>query len=125
MQSAQSEPLPTRRPSPAPRRFPQDDVAGMLQYAFTVAMSLIQNRQFRNTVLRALIELYRNLATPDYVNMCQCLIFLDDASAVAQVLEKLIRGTQVPNVIRVAGMCQCVCSKWRLTGRPQGVTQSW
>ena len=73
----------------------QDDVAGMLQYAFTVAMSLIQNRQFRNTVLRALIELYRNLTTPDYVNMCQCLIFLDDAGAVAQVLEKLIRGTQV------------------------------
>ncbi|XP_037088868.1 26S proteasome non-ATPase regulatory subunit 1-like [Pollicipes pollicipes] len=71
-----------------------DDVAGMLQYAFTVAMSLIQNRQFRNAVLRALVDLYRNLATPDYVNMCQCLIFLDDPSAVAQVLERLIRGTQ-------------------------------
>ncbi|XP_057333069.1 26S proteasome non-ATPase regulatory subunit 1 [Microplitis mediator] len=71
-----------------------DDVAGMLSYAFQVAMSLIQNRGFRNTVLRCLVNLYRNLGTPDYVNMCQCLIFLDDPLAVAELLDRLSRGTQ-------------------------------
>lgn len=72
----------------------QDDVAGMLSYAFQVVMSLIQNRAFRNTVLRCLVNLYRNLGTPDYVNMCQCLIFLDDPLAVAELLDRLSKGSQ-------------------------------
>lgn len=67
-----------------------DDVNGMLAYAFQVAMSLIQNRGFRNTVLRCLVSLYRSLAVPDYVNMCQCLIYLEDPLAVAEILDKLI-----------------------------------
>ncbi|XP_034939926.1 26S proteasome non-ATPase regulatory subunit 1 [Chelonus insularis] len=71
-----------------------DDVAGMLLYAFQVAMSLIQNRGFRNTVLRCLVRLYRDLGTPDYVNMCQCLIFLDDPLAVAELLDRLSKGSQ-------------------------------
>ena len=71
-----------------------DDVAGMLQYAFQVAMSLIQNRGFRNLVLRSLVALYRDLEIPDYVNMCQCLIFLDDPLAVADVLEKLSKDSE-------------------------------
>ncbi|XP_012539025.1 26S proteasome non-ATPase regulatory subunit 1 [Monomorium pharaonis] len=70
-----------------------DDVSGMLSYAFQVAMSLIQNRGFRNTVLRCLVSLYRNLETPDYVNMCQCLIFLDDPLAVAELLDRLSKGS--------------------------------
>lgn len=72
-----------------------DDVAGMLSYAFQVAMSLIQNRGFRNTVLRTLVGLYRGLTTPDYVNMCQCLIFLDDPMSVAEILDKLAQGKEV------------------------------
>lgn len=69
-----------------------DDVPGMLAYSSKVAMTLMQNRTFRDEVLRALVKLYKNLATPDYVNMCQCLIFLDDAQSVADVLIRLIKG---------------------------------
>lgn len=68
-----------------------DDVAGMLSYAFQVAMSLIQNRGFRNEVLRTLVSLYRGLGIPDYVNMVQCLIFLEDPLSVAEILDKLIK----------------------------------
>lgn len=68
-----------------------DDVSGMLSYAFQVAMSLIQNRAFRNTVLRSLVSLYRGLGVPDYVNMCQCLIFLEDPLSVAEILDKLVK----------------------------------
>lgn len=70
-----------------------DDVNGMLAYAFQVAMSLIQNRGFRYTVLRCLVTLYRSLDVPDYVNMVQCLIFLEDPLAVAQILDKLTTST--------------------------------
>lgn len=57
-------------------------------------MSLIQNRGFRNSVLRSLVGLYRGLATPDYVNMCQCLIFLEDPLSVAEILDKLVQGQE-------------------------------
>lgn len=74
-----------------------DDVGAMLAYAFQVTMSLIQNRGFRNTVLECLVELYRNLGIPDYVNMVQCLIFLEQPLVVAELLDRLTKGgdTQV------------------------------
>ena len=68
------------------------DVPTMLSYAFRVCMSLIENRQFRDEVLRILVRLYRNLEKPDYINMIQCLIFLDDAKSVADILDKLTRS---------------------------------
>ncbi|XP_065354250.1 26S proteasome non-ATPase regulatory subunit 1 [Calliphora vicina] len=74
-----------------------DDVGGMLAYAYNVTMSLIQNRGFRNEVLRCLVGLYRDLGVPDYVNMCQCLIFLEDPLAVAEVLDKLTRSSKEAN----------------------------
>jgi 26S proteasome regulatory subunit N2 len=71
-----------------------DDVAGMLAYAFQVTMSLIQSRGFRNTVLEKLVELYRGLGIPDYVNMVQCLIFLEQPLIVAELLDKLTKGEE-------------------------------
>eukprot|EP00096_Caligus_rogercresseyi_P009928 TRINITY_DN3477_c0_g1_i4.p1 TRINITY_DN3477_c0_g1~~TRINITY_DN3477_c0_g1_i4.p1 ORF type:complete len:967 (+),score=385.28 TRINITY_DN3477_c0_g1_i4:94-2994(+) len=70
-----------------------NDENGMLSYAFRVAMTLIQNRTYRATLLRVLIDLYRGLEKPDYVQMCQCLIFLNDPHAVAGVLETLSKGS--------------------------------
>ncbi|CAL1544748.1 unnamed protein product [Lymnaea stagnalis] len=71
-----------------------DDVQGMLSYAFKVCMSLIQSRSFRNTILRVLTSLYMGLGTPDYINVCQCYIFLDDAQAVADILVQLTKGNE-------------------------------
>lgn len=65
------------------------DVPTMLSYAFRVCMSLIENRKFRDDVLRILVRLYRDLKKPDYINMIQCLIFLDDAKSVADILDRL------------------------------------
>lgn len=68
-----------------------DNVANMLDYAFKIAMSLVENRHYRNDILKILVNIYKNLKTPDYVNMCQCLIYLDDAQSVANILDKLVR----------------------------------
>jgi 26S proteasome regulatory subunit N2 len=67
------------------------DLSNMLSYAFKITMSLMENRHFRNDVLKILVKLYRNLDVPDYVNMTQCLIFLDNAESVAEVLDRLTR----------------------------------
>eukprot|EP01137_Pigoraptor_chileana_P000786 Opistho-2@37491 len=81
-----------------------DDVSGMLSYCFGLVMSLVQHRVFRNSVLRVLVRLYLNLATPDYVNVCQCLIHLDDATAVAEILRSLVKedGDQAIMALQIA-----------------------
>ncbi|XP_015761098.1 PREDICTED: 26S proteasome non-ATPase regulatory subunit 1-like [Acropora digitifera] len=75
-----------------------DDVPGMLSYSLSVCMSLIQSRQFRNKVLRVLVQLYLNLGTPDFISVCQCFIFLDDPQGVADILEKLIKDNEASRV---------------------------
>jgi len=72
---------------------PDEQVCDMLSYAFRVVMSLIQKRDYRSQLLRTLVRLYRSLTTPDYVQMVQCLIFLDEPLAVADILEKLSAGS--------------------------------
>ena len=64
-----------------------------INYAYKITLSLIQNRKFRNAILRLLVRIYSNLSTPDYVNVVQCLIYLDEPEQVASVLETLVRGS--------------------------------
>ena len=71
-----------------------DDVNNMLLYSLKVCMSLIGNRQFKKTVLQVLSKLYMELDIPDYINVCQCFIFLDDPQSVADILECLIKGSE-------------------------------
>uniref|UniRef100_A0A8C8H7S2 26S proteasome non-ATPase regulatory subunit 1 n=1 Tax=Oncorhynchus tshawytscha TaxID=74940 RepID=A0A8C8H7S2_ONCTS len=68
-----------------------NDVSGLLAYSLKVCMSLMQIKKFRNEVLRVLVKLYMNLEKPDFINVCQCLIFLDDPQAVSDILEKLVK----------------------------------
>src|SRR5690606_23162383 len=61
------------------------DLTNMLAYAFKITMSLIENLQYRNEVLKILVDMYKNLKVPDYISMTQCLIFLDDDKSIAEV----------------------------------------
>ena len=40
--------------------------------------------------MREVIELYREEPSPDYIQMAQCLIFLNDYAAVARMLDSLL-----------------------------------
>jgi len=66
-------------------------VKEMLGHLFKISQSQIDNRTFRHQVLRVLVKLYRNLEVPDYIAVCQCLLFLDDAQSVADILGGLIK----------------------------------
>ncbi|XP_037777929.1 26S proteasome non-ATPase regulatory subunit 1-like [Penaeus monodon] len=69
-----------------------DDIVGSLTYSYKIAMQYIEQRKFRDEVLEELVSLYQGLETPDYVNMCQCLIHLDKPHEVASILDKLIKN---------------------------------
>lgn len=71
------------------------NVSDTISYAYKITLSLIQNRKFRNAILKLLVKIYSNLPNPDYVNVVQCLIYLDEPEQVANVLENLIRSNNV------------------------------
>lgn len=49
-------------------------------------------------VLRLLVKLYKDSANPDWVSICQCLMFLGDAAEVARILHQLLKGEDVSSV---------------------------
>jgi iron complex outermembrane receptor protein len=76
--------------------------ADTIAYAYKITVSLISNRKFRNAILRLLVKLYKSMSNPDYVNMVQCLIYLDEPEQVANILENLIRSQEPPAYIKDA-----------------------
>jgi len=73
------------------------DVAGMLNYVYYVLSSILVARKFRLQVLRLLARLYAEAGDDaggvDYLAICQCLLLLDDAKAVSDILLKLMKGS--------------------------------
>lgn len=65
----------------------------MLAYSLKLCMSLMQNKQFRNKVLRVLVKIYMNLEKPDFINVCQvnfsehCLDESKDESKVVTLVD--------------------------------------
>lgn len=71
------------------------NVSETISYAYKITQTLVQNRKFRNAILNLLVRIYSNLPNPDYVNVIQCLIYLDEPEQVASVLQNLILGNNV------------------------------
>lgn len=43
-------------------------------------------------VLHLLVKVFQKLPSPDYLSICQCLMFLGEPEGVANILEKLLRS---------------------------------
>ncbi|KAE9613873.1 putative 26S proteasome regulatory complex, non-ATPase subcomplex, Rpn2/Psmd1 subunit [Lupinus albus] len=67
-----------------------DDVKGTLSYCIDVSHSFVNLREYRHEVLRLLVKVFQKLHSPDYLSICQCLMFLDEPEGVASILEKLL-----------------------------------
>ncbi|XP_061364757.1 26S proteasome non-ATPase regulatory subunit 1 homolog A-like [Gastrolobium bilobum] len=69
-----------------------DNVLGTLSYCIYVSHSFVNLREYRQEVLRLLVKVFQKLPSPDYMSICQCLMFLDEPDGVASILEKLLRS---------------------------------
>ncbi|KAL9688106.1 hypothetical protein QQ045_032520 [Rhodiola kirilowii] len=69
-----------------------DNVQGTLSYCINVSHSFVNRREYRQEVLRLLVKVYEKLSSPDYLSICQCLMFLDEPKGVSSILEKLLRS---------------------------------
>ncbi|KAJ1619073.1 hypothetical protein T492DRAFT_1151000 [Pavlovales sp. CCMP2436] len=70
------------------------DAHAMLEHCLHVCKTSVASREFRTQLLRLLVTVFRRLPVPDYLGLCECLTQLGDAKAVAQVLGKLLLGSQ-------------------------------
>eukprot|EP00884_Botryococcus_braunii_P016818 jgi/Botrbrau1/381/Bobra.110_2s0036.1 len=75
------------------------DPVALLTYSLNVCQSLVTSREFRQQVLRLLVKLYESSDNPDWVSICQCLMFLDDAPEVAKILDQLLKGDEDQNLL--------------------------
>jgi len=71
-----------------------DDILGMLAYAQKLCMDVVLNRDFRHTVLRLLVKLHNQMSVPDYIRISECLVFLNDAPSVADILKTLLQSKE-------------------------------
>ncbi|KDP39377.1 hypothetical protein JCGZ_01134 [Jatropha curcas] len=76
-----------------------DNVHGTLSYCINVSHAFVNRREYRREVLRLLVNVYQNLPSPDYLSICQCLMFLDEPEGVASILEKLLRSSNTDDVL--------------------------
>jgi len=66
----------------------------MLDYCLDVCRTLVTNRDFRHKVYALIVELYKNLDTPDYLTICRILVFLDNAEQTSETLVNLLNGSE-------------------------------
>ncbi|KAF7255063.1 hypothetical protein EG68_08039 [Paragonimus skrjabini miyazakii] len=77
-----------------------EDREGMLRYAFRVVLTLIDSVLLRNRLLRILVSVFMSRpSATDSINVCQCLVLIDDPQATADILERLLLQSQEGAVI--------------------------
>jgi 26S proteasome regulatory subunit N2 len=66
------------------------DVAEMLEYCQTSAMTILSSKAFREKVLQVLIKIYNSTSNVNYAALCQCYFFLNQPKEVAGILKNLL-----------------------------------
>ncbi|XP_042060334.1 26S proteasome non-ATPase regulatory subunit 1 homolog A-like [Salvia splendens] len=76
-----------------------DNVHSTINYCIDVSHNFIYRREYRLEVFRLLVKIYQQLPSPDYLSMCQRLMFLDEPEGVASILEKLLRSENADDAL--------------------------
>ncbi|PAN34162.1 hypothetical protein PAHAL_6G072500 [Panicum hallii] len=71
-----------------------DNLHGALSYCINLSHQYVSHREYRLEILLCLVKIYQTLPNPDYLSICQCLMFLDESDTVASILDKLISGSK-------------------------------
>lgn len=69
-----------------------DNIQATLSYCTDVSHNFVNSREYRREVQRLLVRVFQKLPSPDYLSICQLLMFLDGPEDVAGVFEKLLRS---------------------------------
>jgi 26S proteasome regulatory subunit N2 len=62
----------------------------LIEYVLDICMSVIQERSFRNEILKLILELLNQIPSPDYFSIAKCVVYLDEHSMATEILRQLV-----------------------------------
>ncbi|KAL8529464.1 hypothetical protein ACS0TY_006769 [Phlomoides rotata] len=75
------------------------NVHATINYCIDVSHSFVNRRDYRRKILHLLVKVYQQLPSPDYLSICQRLMFLDEPEGVASILERLLRSENLDDAL--------------------------
>ncbi|KAJ9222563.1 hypothetical protein DTO027B5_7690 [Paecilomyces variotii] len=62
----------------------------LIEYALDICMSIVQERAFRNDILKLILELLNEIPSPDYFSIAKCVVYLNEHSMASAILRQLV-----------------------------------
>ncbi|OAX84601.1 hypothetical protein ACJ72_01028 [Emergomyces africanus] len=62
----------------------------LMEYVLDICMSVVQERAFRNQILKLILELLNEIPSPDYFSIAKCVVYLNEHSMASDILHQLV-----------------------------------
>ncbi|GIK03518.1 proteasome regulatory particle base subunit [Aspergillus viridinutans] len=62
----------------------------LMEYILDICMGIVQERAFRNEILKLILELLNEIPAPDYFSIAKCVVFLNEHSMASVILRQLV-----------------------------------
>ena len=62
----------------------------LLEYVLEICMNVVQERGFRDNILKLILELLNEIPNPDFFAIAKCIVYLDQHSMASDILRQLV-----------------------------------
>ncbi|EAW10315.1 proteasome regulatory particle base subunit RPN2 [Aspergillus clavatus NRRL 1] len=62
----------------------------LMEYVLDICMGIVQERAFRNEILKLILDLLNEIPAPDYFSIAKCVVFLNEHSMASVILRQLV-----------------------------------
>ncbi|KAK2738460.1 proteasome regulatory particle base subunit [Myotisia sp. PD_48] len=62
----------------------------LMEYVLGICMNIVQERAFRNEILKMVLDLLNEIPAPDYFSIAKCVVYLNEHSMASEILQQLV-----------------------------------
>ncbi|RAH82770.1 26S proteasome regulatory complex, non-ATPase subcomplex, Rpn2/Psmd1 subunit [Aspergillus japonicus CBS 114.51] len=62
----------------------------LMEYVLDICMGIVQERGFRNDILKLILDLLNEIPAPDYFSIAKCVVYLNEHSMASAILRQLV-----------------------------------
>lgn len=62
----------------------------LMEYVLDICMGIVQERAFRNEILKLILDLLNEIPSPDYFSIAKCVVYLNEHSMASVILRQLV-----------------------------------
>ncbi|KAL8969671.1 MAG: hypothetical protein Q9183_001888 [Haloplaca sp. 2 TL-2023] len=63
----------------------------LMEYVLEICMNVVQERGFRNELLRLVLDLLKDIPDPDYFSIARCIVYLNEHTMASELLVQLVQ----------------------------------